>query len=388
MIKGLILLPYAYLFSFIAILPDGEKKMIVGALIAIFASLTFERREAIKNNLRNYVLWVVMLFTGFVVLKYLVQSASPSMVRATLTTSLLLLFYPTKLLNTKTLMWLSFVGAVMVALNSGYYFFIEGKARYTGQLNAIPYASICGVLAVIGLYQALATKKWIPVITTLLATSCVLLSQTRGIWLALICAFAILLFFYLRQQKQRWRIIATIAVALITLSFVFKDTLIKRYEVTQKEFNAIQNENYGTSIGLRLQMWQAATEIGQRYFWIGAGSEHKEVFLDLVKEGEIDPTLARFHPDQYHNQFFENFAKMGVIGLGFTLLFFLIPAYYSIVRPSEKSSLILALTLFYAIACLTDSPLWYAETTLMYLMLIIPLCSDQLSFKDSNQKGT
>lgn len=381
LLKALILLPFFYLFTFVAIIPDGEKKMVVGALIAIFASFAFERRTAIKENLSNYVLWVVMLFTGFVVIKYLFQSASPSMVRTTLATSLLFICFPTKLLSQKTLMWLSFIGATVVAINSGYYFFVEGKARYTGQLNAIPYATICGALAVVGLYQSLNTKKLTPILTTLLAVSSVLLSQTRGIWLALVIAFAVLLFFYLRTQKQRWRILGAIVIALFTLTFAFKDTLIKRYERTVVELNAVQKGNYGTSIGLRLTMWQAATEIGKRHFWIGAGSEHKQVFMDLVDEGKVEKHLAKFHPHQYHNQFFENFAKMGIVGLLLTLLLFLAPTYYAINQPSEKSSLILALTTFYFVACLTDSPLWYAETTLLYLMLIVPLCSDQLSFK-------
>ncbi|WP_100753529.1 O-antigen ligase family protein [Vibrio salilacus] len=386
--KALILLPFFYLFTFIAILPDGEKKMVVGALIAIAASLLLGRTDTIKNNLSNYVLWVVILFTGFVLFKYLFQTASPSMLRATLAVSLLMICFPVKLLSQRVLMWLTFIGAAVVALNSGYYFFIEGKARYTGQMNAIPYATICGALAVVGLYQFLTTKKLIPIVTTLLAVTSVLLSQTRGIWLALVCAFAILLFFYLRTQKQRWRILGAIVIALFTLTFAFKDTLIKRYEQTQVEFTAVQKGNYGTSIGLRLTMWQAATEIGKRHFWVGAGSDHKQVFLDLVEEGKIEEHLAKFHPDQYHNQFFENFAKMGIIGLLLTLLLFLAPAYYAISRPSEKSSLILALSAFYFVACLTDSPLWYAETTLMYLMLIIPLCSDQLSFKKKSEEAS
>lgn len=387
LLRVLIILPFFYLFTFIAIIPDGEKKLVVGALIAIGASLILGRTEAIKQNLSNYVLWAVILFTVFVLIKYLFKTASPSMLRATLTVSLLMMCFPTKLLSQKVLVWLAFIGSVVVAFNSGYYFFIAEKVRYTGELNPIPYATVCGTLALFGLYQFLSTRKLLPILTSLLAMSSVLLSQTRGIWLALICGIAILLFFYLRTQKHHWRVLGTVIISVFALSFIFKENIIERFNLTKNEFNQIQAGDYGNSTGFRLNMWQSAIEIGKRHFWIGAGAEHKEVFLDLANEGRVESRLAKYHPDQYHNQFFENFAKMGIIGLLLTILLFLAPAYYAVSQPSEKSSLILALTAFYFVACLTDSPLWYAETSLLYLMLIVALCSDQLSLKPKQKEA-
>lgn len=379
--SSLILLPYLYLFIFIAILPGGEKNMVVGALISIFASLAVISKQNIKQNLSNYTFWIVLLFTTFISLKYLLQSASPSMLRATLSVSLLMLVFPLRLINQRSLMWMSFVGSIALTAFISYHLLYLGTRRGDLLLNAIPYSTLCGTIAVLALYQFIETKKLLPIATTLLSVSSILISETRGVWLALLCAFSILLFIYLRTQKKHWKILGAMLTIFFTISFVFKDQLTERYEKTEREYAAIQSGDYGTSIGLRLQMWQAATEIGKRNFWIGAGSEHKKVFLNLVDEELIERSLAKFHPDQYHNQFFENFAKMGIIGLIFTLMLFFVPLYYAATKRNEKSSLIFSLVAFYFIACLTDSPLWYAETTLMYLMLIIPLCNDQLSFK-------
>lgn len=380
-ISSLILLPYFYLFTFIATLPGGEKNMVTGALISIFASLTIISKHNIKQNLSNYTFWVVLLFTAFISLKYLLQSASPSMLRATLSVSLLMLVFPIRLINHRSLMWMSFIGSITLTAFISYHLLYLGTRRADLLLNAIPYSTICGTIAVLALYQLIETRKLLPIMTVLLSVSSILISETRGVWLALLCALSILLFFYLRTQKKRWKILGVMLTIFLVVSFVFKDQLTKRYEKTEREYAAIQSGDYGTSIGLRFQMWQAATEIGKRNLWVGAGSEHKKVFLSLVDEGLIEPSLAKFYPDQYHNQFFENFAKMGIIGLIFTLMLFLVPLYYAATKRNEKSSLIFSLVAFYFIACLTDSPLWYAETTLMYLMLIIPLCNDQLSFK-------
>ncbi|MEZ9999898.1 O-antigen ligase family protein [Vibrio lentus] len=383
--SSLILLPYFYLFIFIAILPGGEKNMIVGSLISIFASLAFLSKQSIKQNLSNYTFWIVLLFTTFISLKYLLQSASPSMLRATLSVSLLMLVFPIGLINQRSLMWMSFVGSIALTAFISYHLLFLGTERGDLLLNAIPYSTLCGTIAILGLYQFIETKKLLPITTALLSISSILISETRGVWLALLCALSILFFFYLRVQKKRWKILGVMLMVFCAISVLFKSQLVERYENTEKEIAAMQSGYYGTSIGLRFQMWQAATEIGKRNFWVGAGSEHKKVFLNLVDEGLIEPSLAKFHPDQYHNQFFENFAKMGIIGLFFTLMLFLVPLYYAATQRNEKSSLIFSLVAFYFIACLTDSPLWYAETTLMYLMLIIPLCNDQLSFKQKNK---
>ncbi|CAK1951125.1 O-antigen ligase [Vibrio crassostreae] len=380
-INSLILLPYFYLFIFIAILPGGEKNMVVGAVISIFTSLAVVSKQTIKQNLSNYTFWIILLFSAFISLKYLFQSASPSMLRATLSVSLLMLVFPIRLLNERSLMWMSFIGSIALAAFISYHLLYLGTHRRDLLLNAIPYSTLCGTIAVLALYQFIETKKLLPIATILLSISSILISETRGVWLAVLCSFSILLFFYLRTQRKRWKILGVMLTVFFTVSFIFKDQLTERYEKTEREYAAIQDGDYGTSIGLRLQMWQAATEIGKRNFLVGAGSEHKQEFFNLVDEGLIEPSLAKFHPDQYHNQFFENFAKMGVIGLIFTLMLFLVPLYYAATKRNEKSILIFSLVAFYFIACLTDSPLWYAETTLMYLMLIIPLCNDQLSFK-------
>lgn len=380
-INSLILLPYFYLFIFIAILPGGEKNMVIGAVISIFTSLAVVSKQTIKQNLSNYTFWIIILFSAFISLKYLFQSASPSMLRATLSVSLLMLVFPIRLLNQRSLMWMSFIGSIALTIFISYHLLFLGTERGNLLLNAIPYSTLCGAIAILALYQFIETKKLLPIATALLSISSILISETRGIWLAFLCALSILLFFYLRAQKRRWKIFGVMLTVFFTVSILFKDQLIERYEYTEKEYSAIQSGYYGTSIGLRLQMWQAATEIGKRNFWVGAGSEHKKVFLNLVDEDLIEPSLAKFHPDQYHNQFFENFAKMGIIGLIFTLMLFLVPLYYAATKKNEKSSLIFSLVAFYFIACLTDSPLWYAETTLMYMMLVVPLCNDQLSFK-------
>lgn len=385
--KFLILLPYFYVFTALTIIDKGDKKMVIGSLIAIVASITYYRWETIKNNRKNPALLIVAAMTLYVVGKDIFMDSSPSMLRVYLATSLLMLFFPYQLLTTRFFIWLSFVGSIVLFSNTLYYG--QLTIRNTGLLNAIPYATICAAVATLGLFLFFHTRKIIPLLTFLLTTSCVVLSETRGLWLALVCAIIILSVFHLKNNKQNRTLLIIAAIVLITTSILMKDTIYKRLDKTKAEYSKIEIGDYSSSIGLRFQMWDAALKIAQHNLWFGVGSEHKQILQKLVQQGELRPSIGKFHPDHYHNQFFENLAKMGIVGLILTLLLLIVPAIYALKhRQLPGSSLLLALVCLYFVACLTDVPFWYAETNLLYLLLIIPLCSmtHQL-FSDSEEKS-
>ncbi|WP_417500439.1 O-antigen ligase family protein [Methylophaga sp.] len=388
--KFLILLPYFYLFTALAIIDKGDKKMVIGSLIAIVASVAYYRWETIKSNRKNPALLVVAAMTLYVVGKDIFMDSSPSMLRSYLVAVLLMLFFPLQLLTTRLLSWLSFAASVVLFSNTLYYG--QLTIRDTGLLNAIPYATICAAIATLGLFLFLYTRKILPLMTFILATTCVVLSQTRGLWLALLCAMVILAIFYLKNNKQNRKILlisAVVIVVIVAASALMKDTIYKRVENTQVEFSRIASGDYSSSIGLRFQMWDAALKIAQHNLWFGVGSEHKQILQELVQQGELRPSIGKFHPDHYHNQFFENLAKMGIVGLVLTLMLFIVPAMHALKhRQQPGSGLLLALVCLYFVACLTDVPFWYAETNLLYLLLIIPLCSKthQL-FSDSGKKA-
>lgn len=375
LINTLILLPYFYLFTALTIINNGDKKMVIVALISILFSMIYYRRETIIENIKNPVLLAVGTMAIYVIGKDIFMDSSPSMLRTYIVSSLLMLLFPYQLLTTRLLIWFSFASSLILLTNSLY--FGQLTIRDTGLLNAIPYATICATIAIVGLSLFFHTRKVIPLLTFILATACVVLSETRGIWLALLVAISILSFFQLKNNKQNRKIFFISAIVIIIASILMKDTITKRIDATKHEFNRIESGDYSSSIGLRFQMWDAAIKIAQYNLWFGVGSEHKQIMQELVKKGELQHSIGKFHPDHYHNQFFENLAKMGIIGLILTLVLFAVPVIHTLKHHQKSGNgLILALVSLYFIACLTDVPFWYAETNLMYLLLIIPLCSN------------
>lgn len=374
LINTLILLPYIYLFTAMTIFNNGDKKIVIGAIISIIFSIIYYRWETIKENIKNPVLLVVGTMALYVIGKDIFMDSSPSMLRTYIASSLLMLFFPYQLLTTRLLIWLSFASSLILLTNSLY--FGQLTIRNTGLLNAIPYATICATIAIVGLSLFFHTRKVIPLLTFILATACVVLSETRGIWLALLGAITILSFFQLKNNKQNRKIFFISTIVIIIASIFMKDTITKRIDATKHEFNRIESGDYSSSIGLRFQMWDAAIKIAQYNLWIGVESEHKKILQDLAQQGELHPSIAKFNPDHYHNQFLENLTKMGIIGLVLTLLLFVTPIIYALKqRQQTDCGLVFALVTIYFIASLTDVPFRHSETNLMYLLLIIPLCS-------------
>ncbi|WP_139299825.1 O-antigen ligase family protein, partial [Vibrio injensis] len=193
-----------------------------------------------------------------------------------------------------------------------------------------------------------------------------------------LCAIIIIIAYSIKNNKHWMRIGVTIILATVSISYMMKDTISKRIEQTRVEIERIESGDLASSIGLRLQMWQAATEIAKVNPWFGVGSEHKNILISLVEEGKLQESIGEFHPDHYHNQFFENLAKMGIIGLILTILLMLTPIIYAIKKNVANRELIISLSVLFFIACLTDVPFWYAETSLLYFLLIIPLCNSKL----------
>ncbi|WP_233268192.1 O-antigen ligase family protein [Vibrio metschnikovii] len=373
--QGIILLPYLYLFPFIALANNSDKKMVVLSIVSIVAILIHSKFQYLKENIKNPIFITVALMCIYVLGKYIFMSSSPSMLRVLLSVTLLMSIFPNQLISQNRLIWLSFISSLLLFINSSYHTFYLEHIRYTGDLNAIPYATICAVMAVIGFFFALKTAKIIPAITFLLATFCVVLSQTRGIWLALLCAMIIIIAYSIKNNKHWMRIGVTIILATVSISYMMKDTISQRIEQTRVEIERIESGDLASSIGLRLQMWQAATEIAKVNPWFGVGSDHKNILIALVEEGKLQESIGEFHPDHYHNQFFENLAKMGIIGLILTILLMLTPIIYAIRKNVANRELIISLSVLFFIACLTDVPFWYAETSLLYFLLIIPLCN-------------
>lgn len=386
-----ILIPYYVMVSGFVFIEDGDKRMVIVAIISILTSLITYKLQIIKSNCRNPIIWVAVVLAIYAGTMHHVQGGSPGLIRAYACASLLMLFFPRQLLTQRFLVMLSLIGSATLFTNSAYYSLYLNLDRTFGLLNPIPYSTIAASISILSFFHLLEARskklKLASFIALTLSISCVILSLTRGIWLALIVTMATMLLITAWRKKSIGSYSLISVLILTGFYFTFEHSVANRIDRTFYELNQINNGNMNTSIGQRLQLWRASFLLAGESPWFGLGSGHSVALQRLYDERIVSQQLIELKNQHYHNQMIDYTVKLGVFGTSLLLLLYLVPIYLAVKKRTPYLSFIIGFVVLYFVAGLTDVPLNHAETILMYLMLIIPLCSKQFSLSH-NQEGT
>lgn len=196
-------------------------------------------------------------------------------------------------------------------------------------------ALIIGVMALAGLGWFRQRARW-QVLLPLLAAACgllaSLLSHARGGWVAI--PFLGLVFLWYARARipvwQRWSAVVGLTVMVAGAYLVPATGVQQTVDRTTANLSSyfqseITSPARATSVGTRLEMWQAAWQIYLDNPLVGVGWGHyKENAQALVDAGVRNRSAAAWgHP---HNQFFATMANGGTLALVAIWLLFLIPA--------------------------------------------------------------
>ncbi|WP_157420017.1 O-antigen ligase family protein [Oceanisphaera avium] len=206
------------------------------------------------------------------------------------------------------------------------------------------------------------------------ATTAIILSGTRGIWLALIVIVIMLGVQLLRQASIKKvlgiAIISTVAIG-ISLTAV-SDTLTQRYQQTVAEYNHMAHKDMDTSIGIRLQLWQRGLSYIKQNPLLGTGTEQYLVNIEQDKQaGLISPIAAPLANAHFHNQFIDTLVRTGALGLLLLLAWMFIPA-WTLHKQQQypQRNWALACGIVMLIGGLTDVPFHHTHLVYFYSMLM------------------
>jgi O-antigen ligase len=175
-------------------------------------------------------------------------------------------------------------------------------------------------------------KPWkiaLQIVAGLCGLYSVYLSQTRGAWIA------IPLFIFIAvstlMHAQRTRIKAAVYIAIIVaIVALFSSTSIVHERVLEgtSDLSAFTDQkNLDTSVGVRLQLWNASWIMFKEHPLLGVGKENFSNELHVLHQrGIVTPMAA----EQYHshNEILYSMATMGVFGLLAILLTYFVPLFY------------------------------------------------------------
>ncbi|CDT99859.1 putative O-antigen ligase [Vibrio coralliirubri] len=361
--------------------------MAVFLLISSSISLLLNKINKLdmKKQLCEPYLLIIVIATLYSILSYYYHGASSREMRALIVTSLFLgcLYFQRE--HKDVLAIAILVGSLTVFSNSLYFHMFLGEGRHIGYINPIPYSTICAVIGVVSyaffLINANIAKKIIFLLSFILSIYPLIISQSRGVWLAFIVGLTITSLIYLKSNKLSKKgiigfILITFAISSIG-GYVLKDNISDRVNKTLWELSKIESGNLKSSIGLRLQMWSVTPKLIKENLIIGSGDKHQLIIEDLYKNGEITKSLYKFNPTHYHNQFLDKLVKSGVIGF-FIFICIIVHPLTLIRRLSKNNKLIVYGVLsIYITASLSDVPFNHPQTLIIFLLILLPLCSKE-----------
>lgn len=166
-------------------------------------------------------------------------------------------------------------------------------------------------------------------IYTILVLSVLLSTSKAGIITLGITFFSILVinYFSLPTKKRIYYIISSLVV-LISLYALFKPVIHNRFDVTihvLKNYKVINPEtSYLESNAIRLFTWKATIELIKDNFMIGTGTG--DIKNELIKKySSMNAELLVEKKLNSHNQFLQDFAKLGILNFILLISIFIYP---------------------------------------------------------------
>ena len=215
--------------------------------------------------------------------------------------------------------------------------FILGYERAFNDVMPIQSGNIAmslGLFCLCGLFWAQKRGKLAFLLFMLLGTGAGMgasfLSGTRGGWVLLPIILLTIAMLFKECLYRKGTLIMVIGALLCGTFLVVQPQsgVEARIELAQRDISHyLDKTNLNTSLGIRFQLWQSAWQSFTEKPLFGWGNHGiRESQQAQLARGEISQFIYDFH-SHAHNQFLDEMAKRGVIGLGALLLMMLTPLF-------------------------------------------------------------
>ena len=203
-------------------------------------------------------------------------------------------------------------------LQKGAYDQPHGLASHPIQY-ALNLSFICGsAILMLLMRRHIESKKYILflIVTISLTLGAIVLTMSRGAWLAFFIAFTIVIFLY---DRKKARAFLFVMIPIFFLVFSLNDNIKKRAFSIVTSF---YTESETGSVGNRLELWKGALLIFKQSPVFGTGYGDFELDIKkLISEKKLKPISSTVYA---HNIFFQALATRGIIGLALLVSFFVV----------------------------------------------------------------
>nr|WKF58904.1 hypothetical protein HUO10_003406 [Paraburkholderia busanensis] len=203
-----------------------------------------------------------------------------------------------------------------------------GAGRLSSKfLNPIHFgdiALIMGVLSVLSLNwwrkDGLAVRV-VKVAGLFAGLTASLITGSRGGWIAIPVVAVMILLVRSRGKSRKWKVVLPLAiVAILAAVCAFSPTVRERLMGVSADLVQYAHGHKDTSLGIRLQLYEAALRIIKSHPLFGLGSHgFRDAMPSFAASGLLSPLAADLGKGEVHNQMFAYMTDYGMIG-GLALL--------------------------------------------------------------------
>ncbi|MEZ9660455.1 MULTISPECIES: O-antigen ligase family protein [unclassified Vibrio] len=380
----LLYLPIIWAFSGLFSYSDSYKVAMFSTIIAALSSAyLFGFKQICNWCKRRRLLPLFALAATYAVLSKEMHGYNNNEMRGLLTLLILGIFTPSEtLIKIRDhihwpLLTLSLIGLFYMIYNAVYL----NIPREVWNINPIPYSTAMSAAACLSLYHSIKvqnnTHRLIMLLAFVLYVFSIFLSGTRGALLSLSAVSTLILASFLITNLKSGTIFLCLALCTTLIaSSIFKDTIENRYNYTISEIKHLAEGNLSSSIGLRLQMYNAALQISTPPKLLGYGTDNfSNLKESLNEQGLISKTAARLN--SFHNQFLHNLVIYGFIGVFITLLWFIYPIYIAWKNENIALAPVLIVGASYFTSAMTDVPLQKIYSLVFFGVLLLLLLEEK-----------
>ncbi len=182
---------------------------------------------------------------------------------------------------------------------------IAAEHRVSGTLHTMTFAGVMYVATVVSAALALweqGRRRWLWLLASAMQFVAVMLTMTRGAWLAL--AAGLFMVVILVPRRAVLLTAALMLALLIAFSFVYGNDEGRTLSITELLSNPADR-----NVGTRLVLWDIAIEMFREHPWLGVGmGDFTDEAEGLLREREVRTTVDT------HNVFLHTLATRGVVG--------------------------------------------------------------------------
>ena len=152
-------------------------------------------------------------------------------------------------------------------------------------------------------------------------------SSARGGWIAI--PVLVFVFVHFRSSGRLFNklLLATLLIGAVgILGYSLFEPIRERLSMVDSDLASFSGGNPDTSIGIRLQLWNAALHLIAQNPIFGTGADGFASAMDgLSASGFITPTAAGYGKGEVHNEILAHTVRFGIFGLASILAVYFVP---------------------------------------------------------------